>query len=203
MVSLLRRRAMMVQAASGGLPPGYIQVEYIANVIGEETQIDTGIVPANTCTVIDYKFDEYNSPAFLAVGKDESGQRYRVLYKQSTAYLAWYLHSSTARSAQQAINKNRHTIIYNNEGGQVIYDNTVKATNSGFDCTGGNTTVKVFTPNAALRIYGMTMTDNSNGTLLRNFIPCYKTADGEAGLYDTVSGNFFGNINGTGTIVYG
>jgi hypothetical protein len=40
------------------------------------------------------------------------------------------------------------------------------------------------------------------GEMIGNFIPCVKLSDNEAGMYDTVSRQFFGNI-GTGTIGYG
>ena len=40
-----------------------------------------------------------------------------------------------------------------------------------------------------------------NGTTVRNFMPCMK--DGKAGLYDTVLGNFHGNVSGKGAFVAG
>ena len=40
-----------------------------------------------------------------------------------------------------------------------------------------------------------------NGTLVRDFVPCVK--NGEAGLYDRVSGHFHGNISGSGAFVAG
>lgn len=40
-----------------------------------------------------------------------------------------------------------------------------------------------------------------SGELVRNFIPCYRKEDGEAGLYDTVTKAFFTN-QGTGNFIY-
>lgn len=39
----------------------------------------------------------------------------------------------------------------------------------------------------------------NNGTIVRNFIPCYRKADNKPGLYDTVNGVFYTNANTSAT----
>lgn len=50
------------------------------------------------------------------------------------------------------------------------------------------------------KLYYCQMFDN--GTLVRNFVPCYRKADNVAGLYDLVNGVFYTNA-GTGTFIVG
>lgn len=50
-------------------------------------------------------------------------------------------------------------------------------------------------------LYGFTMAD-ANEKLIRNFIPCYRKADGVIGAYDTVTRQFFENA-GTGAFAKG
>ena len=49
------------------------------------------------------------------------------------------------------------------------------------------------------RLYSCTI--KHNGALVRDFVPCVK--NGEAGLYDRVSGHFHGNISGNGAFIAG
>lgn len=51
------------------------------------------------------------------------------------------------------------------------------------------------------KLYGFSIS-KSDGTPIRNFVPCYRTADGEIGLYDTVEGEFYANA-GTGKFTKG
>ena len=51
------------------------------------------------------------------------------------------------------------------------------------------------------KLYSFTM-DDVDGTPIRNFVPCYRVADGVIGLYDTVGGAFYTNI-GTGSFTKG
>lgn len=53
---------------------------------------------------------------------------------------------------------------------------------------------------AYAKLYSCQIYDN--GTLVRNFVPCYRKADNVAGLYDLVNGVFYTNA-GTGTFVVG
>ena len=52
-----------------------------------------------------------------------------------------------------------------------------------------------------MRLYRLKITARDSYTLLRDFIPCYNTSTGKAGLWDQVSKQFFGNI-GTGNFNY-
>ncbi len=51
-----------------------------------------------------------------------------------------------------------------------------------------------------MRLYNCKLWDN--GTLIRNFIPCYRNSDKEAGLYDLVNNVFYTN-QGTGSFIKG
>ncbi len=70
------------------------------------------------------------------------------------------------------------------------YQQTLFAVN-----TGGN--IGTF---AKCRVYSYTMYDD--GTIVRDFIPVKRKSDGVLGMFDTVSGAFFGN-SGTGTFLGG
>lgn len=52
------------------------------------------------------------------------------------------------------------------------------------------------------RLYSFKMTSPDKTTIVRNFRPCIRNSDNEVGLYDTVTGAFYGNI-GTGSFVAG
>ena len=53
---------------------------------------------------------------------------------------------------------------------------------------------------ANMKLYSCQIYDN--GTLIRDFVPCYRKADNVAGLYDLVNGVFYTNA-GTGTFIVG
>lgn len=50
------------------------------------------------------------------------------------------------------------------------------------------------------RIYSCKIYDN--GTIVRDFVPCYRKSDGKVGMYDIVNGVFYVN-KGTGEFLYG
>lgn len=52
------------------------------------------------------------------------------------------------------------------------------------------------------RIYRVRVFDTSTGTLLADYVPCYRRADNAAGFYDRISASFYTN-NGTGTFTVG
>ena len=60
-------------------------------------------------------------------------------------------------------------------------------------CTNSDNTAKQF---AFVRFYNFTI-KNNGGTLVRNFIPCYRKSDHKPGMYDTINGVFYVN-QGTG-----
>ena len=84
---------------------------------------------------------------------------------------------------------------------------TIEDTGSTYDATsarwGGDTTeLRLFWGyNAPTKCRIYAYQQKRDGMLIRNFIPCYRKEDGEAGLYDTVTKAFFTN-NGTGDFVY-
>ncbi|MBP5286147.1 MAG: hypothetical protein ILO34_08605 [Kiritimatiellae bacterium] len=53
------------------------------------------------------------------------------------------------------------------------------------------------------RLHGCTMTNLVTGEIYRDFIPVRRVSDGAVGLYDTVSGRFFGNASGAGAFTAG
>ena len=64
-------------------------------------------------------------------------------------------------------------------------------------CNGVGSTSKPFCG----KLYSFAM-DTADGTPIRNFVPCYRVADGVIGLYDTVEGKFYTNA-GTGAFTKG
>lgn len=65
---------------------------------------------------------------------------------------------------------------------------------------GGNTESGATQVTSLLKVFAFQLFEN--GKLSLNFIPCYRKSDGEIGMYDTVSKNFYTNA-GTGTFLKG
>lgn len=68
----------------------------------------------------------------------------------------------------------------------------------------GSTYKLLFFPHSSRYFYGKLFycSFSIKDELIRNFIPCYRKADNEAGMYDLVSGEFYTNA-GTGSFIVG
>ena len=209
MGDILRRRGMMKKASGGGsrLPEGYTEVEYIES---SGTQyIQTNIVPRDTKTECDFQFSV--AAESTIVGKwDGSNQRYYAVQIDANKKFKFGNRSNTSKWTGGS-DTNRHTIVFNDSSHGAYLDNSLKATDSTFACTGGSCGIGLFARTcyneptesyASGKIFHVKFTNNATDEVLGEFIPCVRDADSVAGMYDLVTNAFFGN-NGTGSFTAG
>lgn len=191
---------MHIPQGGGRLPSGFREVQYIE---GTGTQYcTTGIVPFDTCAEVDFEYGDtsWSTDAVICGKWDASDQRYYAVNKNNSGKITF---TTRKNSAKWTINvdKNRHTIVFNNALHQCLFDGEVKATSQDYVCTAGSSEIGLFCRNNASplaiakgKIYYAKFSDNSNDTVIGEFIPCVKTAGNVPGFYDLVSNQFFGSI---------
>ena len=203
--------------STGGLPAEYEAVEYIEST---GTQyIDTGYKPSKfTTTRLDHQMTYIDTSNNFLFGIDVSGSannfygayigsnnkvECRHPYQNGYGYFTAgtnrqtltfgggnYSLSDTIYSwALQAPN-------YDKYGNPNDFDNTAQLNEFIFCCnktgTGNNFT--------RYKLYKCQIFNNGTGEMYRNFVPCKRKADDEAGLYDLVNGVFYTN-QGTGSFI--
>lgn len=187
----------------GGLPSEYQEVEYIQS--NGNQYIDTGI-GGSDLGEYEIKMSPLSSRA-TTWEQYFAGQTYTEttvgkLYENSNRFV--YQGYPLARNVYVTISNltdNAFEIKVINGG---VYSNGTKLT----DYTPrewGTHTFYIFASHseglrASMRLYYLKM--YSNGTLVRDYIPCYRKADSVIGLYDLVSKVFYTN-QGTGTFTKG
>ena len=202
------------------LPSGYTRVEYIEST---GTQyLNTGYIPkTNTKIELDLSFNgsfkdisTYSgSNKFIGVS-DSNAQVFNVNFGSApTEYNNLYpwVNKKYQYDGQQAeaihitdsIRTNRNTLTI--ENGRIQYgivSRTISSKESdqispmylfALNNVSANTT-NIFT-SFNMRVYYMKIYEGNN--LMREFVPCINDSTGKAGLYDLVTGTFYGN-SGTG-----
>lgn len=208
-MSLLERRRILMNQNESLLPSRYIQVEYIEST---GTQwIDTGFMPNGDTTLeIDYQLTDYPSNCYLYGVSGDGTSNYQCMH---------YIRVNVAQNRHEhalgnqlntpitnsALDTNRHIIKRNKSN--IYFDSTLMGHPSAtFDAI---YTMEIFARNSngtvgngktKMKLYSFKIYDN--GTLVRDFIPCYRKADGAGGLYDLVEGKFYEN-QGTGDFLLG
>lgn len=203
---LSRRRALISQNKEK-----YVFVEYIQST---GTQwIDTGII-ANGDTKVDIDFQLTKIYASFIFGSRTATRVNAYTFNIGSAVNDGNLISSYGQSAVQSLcqpdtlrhfaMKNHRTmyiddILYSQVGKETF---TTPASLELFACYNGG--AKGYLP-SQMKLYSCSIYDGvteGSRTLLRDFKPCYRKVDKVAGLYDTVSGEFFEN-QGTGNFLIG
>lgn len=197
------------------LPSAYQQVEYI-EATGTQ-YIDTGLIPTGKNSAeIDFELTGYVATNYIAL-VSASTHMYLVHFAHSSGnsiYFTpcWYAYNTPAVYAALALN-NRYRgmcVSANVAGGRAggsaaTIEGAYAACDSGTQTYTPTNTYYIFARNngggtvsyqAKAKLYGLTL--YTNGVKQREFYPCYRKADGEIGLYDTVNDVFYTNI-GTGT----
>ena len=214
MIRRKRFRMMLEQQSENAphlLPAEYRQLEYLEG--GVESYINTSLTYYKTTVYADVAFPYGNA---CAVGVSVNGQK-------STKHFQ-IMRSYNYNSSIQAMNCNKNVwhrtnslservqILYNSSDGK-LYVNGVEVDPSNPMDGGAPSGIPVFlfayndsgSPSLSsplVRIYRITIWDKLSGALQRDFIPCYRKADGTPGMYDLVSGTLFVNA-GTGTFERG
>ena len=188
----------------GRLPSEYTQVDYITS--SGSQYIDTGV---NADTKLRVVLDmAYINPTGInqtmgAIRTGTPNKRYHLL-SGTTKILFWV--NDTSYDIIQSSDTNRHLWDLNVPDGKVVLDNTttttiptnIDDTELNFWLFGRNSNASQY--KGAFKIWACKM--YYNGTLVRDFIPCYRNSDNEIGLYDLVNNVFYTN-QGTGTFTYG
>ena len=207
--NLLRCKTCGKEKAKGDLPSEYTQVDYVTS---SGTQyIDTGFKPNNNSRVIaEIDFETSSSSAYAFGYRDGAKTQkfafstaensYIANYGTEEKYLGKYSGFDAFSYPDKAftVDRNKTEFFIN---GVRLGKNSAQE----FTCEGNmyifalndNGTAGKF---ATLKLYSMQIYDN--GTLVRDFVPCYKGVDNEAGLYDLLNGKFYTN-SGKGKLAYG
>lgn len=192
-----------VQFAVSKLPEGYTEVEYIQS---SGTQyIDTGFVPNNnTRVVMDITVLNGTVSSFFGARKGST----------DSSFTAFCLGTTSLRSDYGSSQK---SLSISGVGSRVVVDANKNVFNYGsYSVTHSAATFNSTYPLYLLQNnYQGSADDNScmaailyssqvydNGTLVRDYVPCYRKSDGAIGLYDIVNDGFYGNA-GTGTFIAG
>ena len=183
------------------LPNQYVEVEYIEST-GVEC-IDTGINSQDKLDIeIDYKMvgDGINQTLFGAA--IEAGTSLNL-------YVGGSMFQFGAGSWENALtskaDKERHKVKchFENQGSYFEIDGTRLLSNTN-TWSPESTNIYLFSHFdryfSKMKLYSCSM--SGNGTLLRDFVPCYDNTNHEVGLYDLVTADLFTNA-GTGGFLQG
>jgi len=188
------------------LPDKYTLVEYIEST---GTQyIDTGVKPNNnTRMVLDFENTTTNtSDLYMLFGARNyyNNSAFGVSISSSRAYSYW---ENNAYTTYGFVLNTKKRMIYDVSADAFIIDNlSTKGNDVTFSTTYSiallslNSISGYDTRHAIGKIYSSQIYDN--GTLVRDFVPCYRNSDNEVGLFDLVNLVFYTN-KGTGNFEYG
>lgn len=191
----------MNSVASGGLPDTYQQVEYIES---SGTQyIKTGILPSSKLnfeikyyTNSEVARDRFGCIFGSRVGSGTIDYEFSSFDTQGT--LRWRTHSTSNNIKMQKQTVQEASFmdyVFTNANGEttIIEEKELYLfglNNNGSFQQGGS----------GCRIYYLRFYED--GTKINDFVPCYRIADNEIGMYDTVTNIFYTNA-GTGTFTKG
>lgn len=207
--------SVAVTLVYGRLPAGYQEVEYLQS---SGTQyINTGLsIPygGNTWGIQFEITFMMLSDAAHAVGGIVHSTTILLGLPAVLSNRALYVYSSqNVSGAPTPVVNTKYTALLNNSSHQLIINNSVIGTYNTSSTVNNATDVYLFgvhntygsgsvTQRGSTRIYEYKRTINSTGVVEQHLIPCYRTQDNVAGMYDLVSGSFLTNA-GSGTFVVG
>ena len=193
----------MVRFIKDIVPREYAAVNYIEST---GTQyIDTNFTPTeSTRTVAKLYTTSTENRNWFGSNGDSQVTKGCYCFNAFSATQVEYLFGNVrwARANATAVNK-VFTVDFSKNG--IYIDDELVATPSYTDFGTGDRTMTLFvrkggTAYISGRIYYLKMYDN--GVLVRNFVPVVRRIDKVAGMWDTVTKQFFGN-SGTGNFNYG
>lgn len=181
------------------LPKGYTEVQYIRST---GTQyVDTGFFAnQDSRLVIDFDILSQSSLDYIFGARSANNTKMFELAVQGSTWYSGFGNANT----QPQFSGLGHYIVDKNKNVTTINGNTSTATQNAFVTA---YSVKLFALDnvgtigffAVMKLRSCQIYDN--GTLIRDYLPCIN-ASGAAGLYDLVSGKFYGN-SGTGVFLAG
>ncbi|MBR0428202.1 MAG: hypothetical protein IJK18_08410 [Clostridia bacterium] len=191
------------------LPDAYQQVEYLEST---GTQyINTGVSYANDLLVKDKVLytvldEELSTRTIYRISGVSATLYWGVGKRGNTSIWTWCAGSVTSVPVQTHTKYNLEINMSTNEvyaNGDLVGSRTTTSTGSGnmyLFASKNATKDEVNSFEYDIRRYRTEF--YKSGILIRNFVPCYRKADNEAGMYDTVNGVFYTN-EGTGDFVVG
>ena len=183
------------------LPEGYTQVEYIASTGSQ--YINTGAQIFNNDSheiIIDFEPTRLYSYNQLFGSTYDSNSFEAWIYSDGDLS-ARYNYTKYADYKELSVNT-RYLVSFIKDGGNLYeYVDGVLISGSSSGVTTASTTsplilFKSGSDYSEYKLYGANI--YSNGVMIRNYIPCIKDSTGEAGLYDLVNNEFYGN-DGSGS----
>lgn len=186
------------------LPSEYQEVEYLES---SGTQyIDSGFKPNNNTNAdLTFSLSSHSGSTVALFGCLSSGDNRFAFLVSSQQKLVWH-YGATDTSHLSLINLNTKYIV-KNVGLDLYLDNSLEYTSVSRNFTTtenaylfGRNSEGSLSNQSFVKLYSCKIYDN--GTLIRNFIPCYRKSDNVAGLYDLVNNVFYTNA-GTGTFAIG
>lgn len=183
-----------------GLPSAYQEVAYLQST---GTQfIDTGYPFNSNTDTIEFDYACLETSQYKWIFGNYVGD-YLGLSTHSYQTL-WYGRTGVNLGFTE-FNSERHKLVIDENG--VSLDGTRRSSFKSFE---NSVNLYLFAMNydgtlttgykGKAKVWGYR--HSRNGALIRDFIPCYRKSDGEAGMYDLVSGTFFTNV-GTDKFGYG
>lgn len=202
---MIYERRRLFTAVEKGVSETYQQLEYIES---SGTQyIDTGFIAnQDTRIVVDFQPLEIVASFIFGARTSAASRAYALNIGGSPIQLLSSFGSSGNKAIELLDTTKRYTV---DKDKRVVYLNGIKKATltANTFTTQGN--INIFACNQAgangylpskMRLYSCQMYDN--GTLIRDFIPCYRKSDKKTGLYDLVNSVFYEN-NGTGDFIKG
>ena len=195
---------------TNSLPSTYHELEYIESE-GDQ-YIDTLYTPGpNTGVEITYKYADLVLQQ-RPFGITNSSTIYYYMYINYSGNLAYcfydYGNGSSCQSTGIAADTDIHTFKMNVTNGYYSVDNGANTAIVGTLTQTSATSMYIFsnhyntTYNMPSRIKLYAFRIYESGTLVRNYVPCYRVSDGEVGLYETEQGAFYTN-QGAGSLIRG
>ena len=193
--------------AAGTLPAGYTEVQYVES--SGSQNLNTGIVPKTTTRVVcDFQYTATSGQC--GWGSTGSKESFFFGVAGDGTFKASVSGNFTVSPTGVAADTDRHTFDISMSALKLDGTAFANATTSPFSNAASGNTLYLFALHAgwspyvvnyaSMRLYSCQIYDGE--TLVRDFVPAVQDSDGQAGLYDTVSGAFFAN-GGTGSFAAG
>lgn len=182
------------ESTSSRLPAAYQEIEWAESTSGGNQYIDTGYYPNATSRFV--------TKALMYTDYSVFGcyQRYNLTGSGST--LRYYTGDHSSRNYSNRIDLTPH--VYDIGGTYVMLDDEVldTFTQSSYQSTDtmflfGRSSGSQLNDSGRVRIYYFKIYDD--GTLIRDYVPCYRKSDNVVGLYDLVYDVFYTTPTGSFT----
>lgn len=198
------------------LPEGYQEVEYLESTQDGGQYIQTGITSFNQTDEIDISFMYFAIPAagnqnIISIAGTADAQHYMRIPAINNNYNSYIISDSAALVSTPQANT-RFDAVINNSSHKVLENDTDLGTLTSY--TGdfwysyqitlfgiSNTAGTLSGTGSRCRIYSFVHKNNSTGTVLRNYVPCYRILDNVAGFYDLANAEFIANAGSTAFVV--